>query len=172
MNARPISALDFYATFGTADATFGAGSTSNGVDVSGNDLPLAPGYTASLGAKLSAGIGRSLGVYGRADVVFYGAYHYDDQNRAGQDAYQTVDGKGVPFAGGGVTAGLRDLGRTVLRQLQRGEGSGPVHPGRHIHTGVPGQARGAHRRLPQAADEDQGGEAGAADGQVRGNRGR
>jgi CubicO group peptidase (beta-lactamase class C family) len=30
---------------------------------------------------------------------------------AEQDAYQTVDGKGVPFAGGGVTAGLRDLGR-------------------------------------------------------------
>lgn len=30
---------------------------------------------------------------------------------AERDAYQTVDGKGVPFAGGGVTAGLRDLGR-------------------------------------------------------------
>ncbi|MFS4580903.1 serine hydrolase domain-containing protein [Phaeobacter sp. C3_T13_0] len=30
---------------------------------------------------------------------------------AEQDAYQTVDGKGVPFAGGGISAGLRDLGR-------------------------------------------------------------
>jgi iron complex outermembrane receptor protein len=99
MSARPISALDFYGTFGTADATFGAGSTSNGVDVSGNDLPLAPGYTASLGAKLSAGIGRSLGLYGRADVVFYGAYHYDDQNRAGQDAYSVVNLRGGFRAG-------------------------------------------------------------------------
>ena len=36
---------------------------------------------------------------------------------AEQDAYQTVDGKGVPFAGGGITAGLRDLGR--LGQLMR-----------------------------------------------------
>ena len=43
MNARPVAALDLYGTFGTADATFGAGSTSGGVDVSGNDLPLAPG---------------------------------------------------------------------------------------------------------------------------------
>jgi iron complex outermembrane receptor protein len=94
MNARPASALDFYGTFGTADATFGSGSTSGGVDVSGNDLPLAPGYTASLGAKLSAGLGRSLGAYGRADVVFYGAYHYDDQNRAGQDAYSVVNLRG------------------------------------------------------------------------------
>jgi CubicO group peptidase (beta-lactamase class C family) len=38
-----------------------------------------------------------------------------------QDAYQTVDGKGVPFAGGGITAGLRDLGR--LGQLMLNEGA-------------------------------------------------
>ncbi|MBF9031449.1 serine hydrolase [Rhodobacterales bacterium HKCCE3408] len=30
---------------------------------------------------------------------------------AEQDAYMTVDGVGTPFAGGGLTAGLRDLGR-------------------------------------------------------------
>ena len=39
---------------------------------------------------------------------------------AEQAAYQTVDGKGVPFAGGGLTAGLRDLGR--LGQLMLDEG--------------------------------------------------
>lgn len=39
---------------------------------------------------------------------------------AEQDAYQTVDGKGVPFAGGGITAGLRDLGR--LGQLMLNDG--------------------------------------------------
>jgi iron complex outermembrane receptor protein len=109
MNARPMAALDFYGTFGTADATFGAGSTSGGVDVSGNDLPLAPGYTASVGAKLSAGMGRSLGVYGRADVVFYGAYHYDDQNRAGQDAYSLLNLRGGFRAGKfGVEAWVRN----------------------------------------------------------------
>jgi CubicO group peptidase (beta-lactamase class C family) len=40
---------------------------------------------------------------------------------AEQDAYQTVDGKGVPFAGGGLSAGLRDLGRLGLLMLQNGE---------------------------------------------------
>jgi hypothetical protein len=40
---------------------------------------------------------------------------------AEQDAYQTVDAKGVPFAGGGVTAGLRDLGRLGQLMLQGGE---------------------------------------------------
>lgn len=43
---------------------------------------------------------------------------------AEQDAYQTVDGKGVPFAGGGVTAGMRDLGRLGLLMLNGGEING------------------------------------------------
>jgi CubicO group peptidase (beta-lactamase class C family) len=43
---------------------------------------------------------------------------------AEQDAYQTVDGKGVPFAGGGVTAGLRDLGRLGILMLNEGEING------------------------------------------------
>jgi len=43
---------------------------------------------------------------------------------AEQDAYQTVDGKGVPFAGGGLTAGLRDLGRLGLLMLNEGEAGG------------------------------------------------
>ena len=43
---------------------------------------------------------------------------------AEQDAYQTVDGKGVPFAGGGITAGLRDLGRLGQVMLNGGEING------------------------------------------------
>ena len=39
---------------------------------------------------------------------------------AEQDAYQTVDSKGVPFAGGGISAGLRDLGRLGLLVLNEG----------------------------------------------------
>ena len=39
---------------------------------------------------------------------------------AEQGAYQTVDGKGVPFAGGGISAGLRDLGRLGLLMLNEG----------------------------------------------------
>lgn len=39
---------------------------------------------------------------------------------AEQDAYQTIDSLGVPFAGGGLTAGLRDLGRIGLLMLNEG----------------------------------------------------
>jgi CubicO group peptidase (beta-lactamase class C family) len=42
------------------------------------------------------------------------------QMGAEQDAYQTVDAKGVPFAGGGLSAGLRDLGRLGLLMLNEG----------------------------------------------------
>ena len=43
---------------------------------------------------------------------------------AEQDAYMTVDGKGTPFAGGGLSAGLRDLGRVGLLMLNDGEING------------------------------------------------
>ena len=40
---------------------------------------------------------------------------------AEQDGYMTVDAKGTPFAGGGLSAGLRDLGRIGLLMLNEGE---------------------------------------------------
>ena len=43
---------------------------------------------------------------------------------AEQDAYVTVDGKGIPFAGGGMSAGLRDLGRIGLLMLNEGQING------------------------------------------------
>jgi CubicO group peptidase (beta-lactamase class C family) len=43
---------------------------------------------------------------------------------AEQDGYMTVDGKGTPFAGGGLSAGLRDLGRIGLLMLNEGEING------------------------------------------------
>ena len=39
---------------------------------------------------------------------------------AEQDAYMTVDGRGTPFAGGGLSAGLRDLGRVGQLMLNGG----------------------------------------------------
>lgn len=43
---------------------------------------------------------------------------------AEQSAYMTVDGLGVPFAGGGLTAGLRDLARLGQLMLNKGELNG------------------------------------------------
>lgn len=43
---------------------------------------------------------------------------------AEQDGYMTVDAKGTPFAGGGLSAGMRDLGRLGLLMLEGGEING------------------------------------------------
>jgi CubicO group peptidase (beta-lactamase class C family) len=43
---------------------------------------------------------------------------------AEQDGYMTVDSKGTPFAGGGLSAGLRDLGRIGLLMLNNGKLNG------------------------------------------------
>lgn len=43
---------------------------------------------------------------------------------AEQDGYLTVDTKGTPFAGGGLSAGLRDLGRIGLLMLNNGSING------------------------------------------------
>ena len=46
------------------------------------------------------------------------------QMGAEQDGYMTVDAKGTPFAGGGLSAGLRDLGRIGLLMLNDGKLNG------------------------------------------------
>lgn len=91
LNARPRPGIDLVAAMGVTQAHFDSGSMSGGVNVSGNELPNAPGYTASLGAQYSRNLGTSTRCYGRADVVFYGAYHYDEANREGQAAYSLAN---------------------------------------------------------------------------------
>ncbi|WP_038074020.1 serine hydrolase domain-containing protein [Thioclava pacifica] len=58
---------------------------------------------------------------------------------AEQDAYQTVDAKGVPFAGGGISASLRDLGRLGQIMLDEGAFGGkrlfPAEVVEHIRKG-------------------------------------
>lgn len=82
--------MEAFATFGYTDARFGHGTTSSGVDVSDNKIPNAPDYTASFGAQISTDV-HNFKCYGRGEAVFYGAFKYDDQNSAGQDAYSLVN---------------------------------------------------------------------------------
>jgi iron complex outermembrane recepter protein len=91
MNARPTAGIDLFASTGLNKARFSDGSMSSGIDVGGNDLPNAPRYTVSLGAQFSRTMGAASRCYGRADVVFSGAYHYDEANLEGQAAYSLVN---------------------------------------------------------------------------------
>jgi iron complex outermembrane recepter protein len=89
--ARPLPALDLFGAVGTTNAHFASGSTSGGVSVGGNDLPNAPAYTANAGVQLSHAFSPVATVYGRAELVRYGDYKYDDANLAWQQAYSLTN---------------------------------------------------------------------------------
>jgi iron complex outermembrane recepter protein len=91
LNARPHASVDLFGVLGYTRARFGDGAISSGVDVSDNEIPNTPEYTASLGAQFSHAVTSSVAAYGRAEAVFYGAFQYDDLNRAGQDAYSLAN---------------------------------------------------------------------------------
>jgi iron complex outermembrane receptor protein len=91
LNARPLDGLDVFSAFGYTRARFGDGTSSNGIDVSNNELPFTPDMTFSVGAQLSREISPRLTLYGRGDLTALGTFHYDETNAASQDAYSLVN---------------------------------------------------------------------------------
>jgi iron complex outermembrane receptor protein len=91
LNGRHSDGCLFFGTLGLTRARFGAGTTSSGGDVSDKKIPNTPDYTASLGLELGQPVGKLDRLYGRAEVVLYGAFKYDDFNTAGQDAYSVTN---------------------------------------------------------------------------------
>jgi iron complex outermembrane receptor protein len=90
---RAAPGLDLFASYGYTHARFGPGSVSGPISIDGNTLPSTPDYTASVGAQYSRLVGSGT-VSARADVVFSGAFQYDDANSLGQDAYSLVNLRG------------------------------------------------------------------------------
>jgi iron complex outermembrane receptor protein len=90
VNGRPRDGVSLFATVGVTRARFG-GETANGADLSGNEIPNTPEYTASFGADLSHALTGAIRLYGRAEVALYGAFQYDEANTAGQEAYSLTN---------------------------------------------------------------------------------
>ncbi|MBO0721000.1 MAG: TonB-dependent receptor [Blastocatellia bacterium] len=91
LNARPISNVDLFATFGLTNARFADGISSGGVDVSGNKLPSAPDHTFTVGAQVSKDLKKRFALYGRGEVWFNGGFEYDDANTQRQKAYSLAN---------------------------------------------------------------------------------
>ena len=91
LNARAHARVDVFGTLGYTRARFGEGAISSGVDVSDNDIPNTPEYTASLGAQFNHAVTAAVSLYGRGEIGFSGAFRYDDLNREGQDAYSLAN---------------------------------------------------------------------------------
>lgn len=91
VNARAHRDLDLFGSLGVTNARFGGTTTSDGVDVSDNVIPNTPDYTATFGAHLSHAVTSAARLYGHGEVVFYGAFKYDDANLAEQGAYSLAN---------------------------------------------------------------------------------
>ncbi len=91
VNARPTAGFDLFGVVGYTHARFGDGSVSSGVNVSQNNLPSTPPYTATLGAQYSRALNSNVTLYGRGEAVFYGSFFYDDFNSAEQEAYSLTN---------------------------------------------------------------------------------
>lgn len=91
LNARLHESFDVFSALGYNRARFKSGSVSSGVNVAGNRLPNTPDYTATFGFQVSRAAGGAATLYGRGEVVLYGAFQYDDTNSAGQEAYSLAN---------------------------------------------------------------------------------
>jgi iron complex outermembrane receptor protein len=89
--ARPHPAIDLFGVFGYTHARFDDGTSSSGVDVSGNKLPSTPDFTATLGGQLSRNLTPSVTLYGRGEVWFNGGFDYNDANSQAQEAYSLAN---------------------------------------------------------------------------------
>ncbi|OFW37620.1 MAG: hypothetical protein A3J29_00490 [Acidobacteria bacterium RIFCSPLOWO2_12_FULL_67_14b] len=94
VTARPRPSIDVFASFGFTSARFQAGTMSSGVDVTDNNLPFTPDYTAVVGTQLTRALTSAITLYGRGEAVMYGPFEYDDANTARQDAYSLVNLRG------------------------------------------------------------------------------
>ncbi|MDQ3170639.1 MAG: TonB-dependent receptor [Acidobacteriota bacterium] len=94
LGLRPSAGVDLFGALGITNAEFGDGSVSMGVNVSGNEIPTTPGYTATFGGQVTRQILRSWSWVARAEAVMYGDFFFDETNTAGQDAYSLVNLRG------------------------------------------------------------------------------
>jgi len=79
--------VDVFGALGYTRARFDDDSTSSGVPVGGNDIPYTPTTTATIGTQVHHRLSSGIELFGRAEVVSYGSFKYDDLNVEGQDAY-------------------------------------------------------------------------------------
>jgi iron complex outermembrane recepter protein len=91
VNARAHRGVDLFGSFGYTHARFAEDTVFEGGDVSNNRIPNTPDYTASFGAHVTRDLTTAATLYGHAEVVFYGAFKYDDANLAEQEAYSLAN---------------------------------------------------------------------------------
>ncbi|HWI20039.1 MAG TPA: TonB-dependent receptor [Vicinamibacterales bacterium] len=91
LTGRPHSDLDLFASLGVTSARFSDGTMSSGLDVSDNEVPYTPDYTATIGGQWTRAVTSAISGFVRAELAMTGAFNYDESNTQSQDAYSLVN---------------------------------------------------------------------------------
>lgn len=87
LTLRPLTGLDLFGGVGLLHSQLRPGSSTGGLDVSGNDLPFAPRTTWHAGAEYTQSLWRGLIGFVRLEGLGTGRYYYDAFNGASQGSY-------------------------------------------------------------------------------------
>lgn len=82
--------IEIFGGAGLLATNFGAGSTNQGADIAGNNLPFAPDFTYNVGAQYSHDFIADTAIFARAEAFGVGQYSYDASNAAEQDTYTLI----------------------------------------------------------------------------------
>ena len=90
LTAKPAKGFDLIASFGYVDSEYkNYFNSDTGVDLSNNQVPLAPQFTYNLTAQYrSPG-----GLFARAELRGYGITYFDDDNQIKQEPYALVNAR-------------------------------------------------------------------------------
>lgn len=90
---RPTGRLDLFGGIGLLTTELQPGSSSGGVDVSGNDLPFAPRTSWHAGVEYSQPLCSSMNAFVRLEAIGTGRYYYDAPNGASQGGYTLANAR-------------------------------------------------------------------------------
>ncbi len=85
VTTRPIDPVEIFGGVGVVDTEFKRFTDQFGQDVSGDNLPFAPDWTANAGSQLTLEVAKDLHLYARAEYFYVGTFYYDAGNRAGEN---------------------------------------------------------------------------------------
>ncbi len=85
LTAKPIEELQLFAGIGVLDTEVGQFTDQFGTDVSGQNLPFAPDWTANVGSQLTMDLCEDVQLFARAEYFYVGTFYYETGNRAAEN---------------------------------------------------------------------------------------
>ena len=85
ITAKPTDEVQLFGGIGVMDTELKRFTDQFGQDVSGDNLPFAPEWTANVGSQLTMDVSEDLQLFARAEYFYVGTFYYDAGNGGGEN---------------------------------------------------------------------------------------